>query len=148
MLKKNLIRTASLDLIKPSQNRRQQVFDCTRRSAAAYLPVAAGLCMVICRLGLPADAQNGVAATTEAAPPVNAGTELSLVRWSGSLPEEAGRMVQMRFAPYQDQADGLALWSETQTVKVGLDGHYSMLLGATSIEGLPHQPLSGAIPHR
>jgi hypothetical protein len=45
--------------------------------------------------------------------------------------------VSLRFALYQDQAGGLPLWSETQAVKVGSDGRYSVLLSATSAEGLP-----------
>jgi hypothetical protein len=53
------------------------------------------------------------------------------------LAEDAGRMVQVRFALYQDQAGVLALWNEMQTVKVGSNGRYSVLLGATSAEGLP-----------
>ena len=62
---------------------------------------------------------------------------LSVVRWTGSLPEAAGRVLEVHFAIYQDQAGGLALWSETQPVKVGADGKYSVLLGATTDDGLP-----------
>jgi hypothetical protein len=53
------------------------------------------------------------------------------------LPQTAGKTVNMSFALYQDPAGGTALWSETQTVKVGSDGRYTVLLGATSDEGLP-----------
>jgi hypothetical protein len=45
--------------------------------------------------------------------------------------------VNISFALFQDPAGGLALWNETQPVKVGTDGRYTVLLGATSAEGLP-----------
>ena len=62
---------------------------------------------------------------------------LNLIRWTGCLPEAAGRAVEISFALYQDPVGGLALWSERQTVKVGTDGRYTVLLGANSVEGLP-----------
>jgi hypothetical protein len=62
---------------------------------------------------------------------------LNVVRWTGSLPEAAGRTIQVQFAIFEDQAGGLALWRETQTVEIGADGRYSVLLGATSAEGMP-----------
>ena len=45
--------------------------------------------------------------------------------------------MEISFALYQDPVGGLALWSERQTVKVGTDGRYTVLLGANSVEGLP-----------
>jgi hypothetical protein len=69
----------------------------------------------------------------------------SLIRWTASLPEAAGRTAEVRFAIYQDQAGGMALWSETQTVKVGADGRYSVLLGAASAEGLPRALFQGGV---
>ena len=62
---------------------------------------------------------------------------LNVVRWSGSLPAASGRVVEIQFALYQDQAGGTPLWRETQTVMVAADGRYSVLLGAASPEGLP-----------
>jgi hypothetical protein len=62
---------------------------------------------------------------------------LDLVRWTGSLPQSAGQTVEMNFSIYQDAAGGLALWSESQLVKVGADGSYTVLLGVTSADGLP-----------
>src|SRR6516164_5286897 len=38
---------------------------------------------------------------------------------------------------YRDPQGGDPLWQETQDLVVGKDGRYSLLLGATSIEGLP-----------
>ena len=91
------------------------------------------LCLGGCLLAMPLYAQSGAAVDgTPAAVSV-----LNVVRWNGSLPEAAGRTVAIQFALFQDQAGGLALWSETQTVAVGADGRYSVLLGAASTEGLP-----------
>jgi len=41
------------------------------------------------------------------------------------------------FAFYAEQTGGTPLWSETQNVQTGPDGHYTVLLGATKSEGLP-----------
>jgi hypothetical protein len=79
----------------------------------------------------------GQSAATETTPASGSIAVMSVVRWSGTLPEAAGRTIELRFALYQDQIGGLALWSEAQTVKVGADGRYSVLLGATTAEGLP-----------
>jgi len=76
-------------------------------------------------------------ATVDGATPAGPIAVLNVVRWNGILPAAAGRTVEVSFALYQDQAGGLALWNETQTVPVGADGRYSVLLGATSAEGLP-----------
>lgn len=61
----------------------------------------------------------------------------NLVRWTGSLPEAKGQTLDVLFSLYEDRAEGLALWTETQTVTVGADGCYTVLLGATSADGLP-----------
>jgi hypothetical protein len=74
---------------------------------------------------------------TDASTVVGSASALNIVRWTGNLPEAAGRTVEVSFALYQNPAGGLALWSETQSVKVGADGRYSVLLGATSAEGIP-----------
>lgn len=83
---------------------------------------------------LPASAQNlGAEPSATAASPAMA----NLIRWTGTLPDAAGRAVEISFSLYQDSEGGLALWSEKQTVKVGADGRYAVLLGASSVEGLP-----------
>jgi len=87
-------------------------------------------------LTLTAAAQN---TGTEVFSATDSATTRNVVRWTGSLPDAAGRTVEVRFRLYQDQAEGLALWSETQSVKVGADGRYSVLLGSTSSEGLPQE---------
>ena len=69
--------------------------------------------------------------------PNNSAAQQSVVRWTGILPEAAGRTVEMQFAIYANQRGGFALWNELQSVKVGADGHYSVLLGAATSDGLP-----------
>jgi hypothetical protein len=60
-----------------------------------------------------------------------------LIRWTGVMTEARGRTVEVSFALYAERSGGPALWSETQPVRVDADGKYSVLLGATSVEGLP-----------
>jgi hypothetical protein len=74
---------------------------------------------------------------TDASAVAGSASPLNIVRWTGDLPEAAGRTVEVSFALYQYPTGGLALWSEKQSVKVGTDGRYSVLLGATSAEGIP-----------
>jgi len=105
-------------------------------------------CLLACGFTLTASAQSPAgeavsSATLEASANLPQDAAKNLVRWSGSLPEAAGRSVEMRFSLYQDQAGGLALWTETQTVKVGADGRYSVLLGIASAEGLPKSLFDG-----
>jgi hypothetical protein len=85
-------------------------------------------------LPLPAYAQS---TDTDASAVAAAASSANFVRWTGSLPQAAGRTVELSFSIYQNPAGGPALWSETQSVKVGADGRYSVLLGATSAEGIP-----------
>jgi trimeric autotransporter adhesin len=79
----------------------------------------------------------------ETAPGAGSAAILSVVRWNGSMPGSAGRTVEMRFALYQDQTGGEPLWSEKQTVKVDADGRYTVLLGATTPEGMPQTLFQG-----
>jgi hypothetical protein len=94
---------------------------------AAYLSIAAF------SLSIPIRAQS---AAIDVPPPASFITPLSVLRWTANLPEKAGHTIEIRFALYPDQAGGLALWSETQQVKVDAAGRYSVLLGATTPEGL------------
>lgn len=103
------------------------------RTGAARV-LAAGLCLTMTAFATPAAAQS---AGAETVPLPGSAAVLSVVRWNGSLPQMAGRTVELTFSLFEDQAGGLALWHETQTVKIGGDGRYSVLLGATSAEGLP-----------
>jgi hypothetical protein len=69
-----------------------------------------------------------------------------LVRFAGSAPMPAGApaglLVGAMFRIYNDAQGGTPLWSETQNVEPTADGKYSVLLGATSSEGIPASVLS------
>jgi hypothetical protein len=64
---------------------------------------------------------------------------MNLIRWSSTAPEQAGKTVTMTFRLFADSAGGESLWRETQSVRVGPDGRYSVLLGTTSADGLPRE---------
>jgi hypothetical protein len=91
------------------------------------------LVLVVAR-ALPVDAQT---AGIDASVVAGLASTANIVRWTGTLPKAAGQTVDVSFALYQESAGGLELWSETQQVKVGADGHYAVLLGVSSAEGLP-----------
>jgi hypothetical protein len=116
------------------QNQKRLRFDRTARKSTFFWALGASFSILAVALALPAGAQS---AATDASAVAGSASTANIVRWTGSMPEAAGRMVEMSFALYQDPAGEVALWNETQTVKVGADGRYSVLLGATSAEGLP-----------
>lgn len=64
------------------------------------------------------------------------GVAPNIIRWSGSLPEYAGKTITVRFSLYRDQTGGNALWNESQQIKVQNNGRYQVLLGATYPEGI------------
>src|SRR5277367_748428 len=49
-------------------------------------------------------------------------------------------------AIYSTETGGAPLWQEAQNVSVDSDGHYSVLLGSTSKDGLPVEMFSGGEP--
>ncbi len=60
-----------------------------------------------------------------------------LIRFASSAsPHESGA-VGMIFSLYKDQSGGAPLWQEVQNVTVDATGHYSVLLGSNSRNGLP-----------
>lgn len=105
-----------------------------RRKSPFVWALGASLSLLGIALALPAGAQSS---GTDASVAAASTSVLNLVRWAGTAPEAAGKTVEMSFALYQDPAGGLAIWNETQAVKVASDGRYTVLLGATSAEGLP-----------
>jgi hypothetical protein len=115
-------------------NPRRLQYDCTGRKSALTRALMASFCALAVALALPVGAQS---ADTDPSATAGRVSTVNLVRWTGSLPQAVGRTLGVSFALYQDPAGGTALWSETQTVKVGSDGRYTVLLGATSDEGLP-----------
>jgi len=64
-----------------------------------------------------------------------------LVRFGGIIKDATGAVpsgdVTLTFTFYEQQDGGVPLWSETQTVQLTKDGHYSVLLGSTKYDGLP-----------
>jgi hypothetical protein len=64
-----------------------------------------------------------------------------LVRFSGVLTDLTGKPlsgpVEATFSVYQNEADAEPVWQETQTVEADATGHYTVLLGAMSAQGLP-----------
>jgi len=66
-----------------------------------------------------------------------------LVKFSGTVNDVNGRprtgVTSITFALYKDQAGGAALWLETQNVTLDAQGHYTLLLGLNSAEGMPLQ---------
>src|SRR5580698_3517679 len=64
-----------------------------------------------------------------------------LVSFSGILNDDNGRplsgTVGVTFYLYKEQQGGSPLWLETQNVQPDKTGHYSVMLGSTTSEGLP-----------
>jgi len=64
-----------------------------------------------------------------------------VMKFNGSLRDANGTprsgMVGILFAIYGDSNGGAALWQETQNVQLDHQGHYEVMLGAASAEGVP-----------
>jgi uncharacterized repeat protein (TIGR01451 family) len=64
-----------------------------------------------------------------------------LVQFGGLVKDATGKpvsgAVSLTFSLYQLQEGGPSLWVETQTVSADAQGHYTVLLGANSPDGLP-----------
>jgi hypothetical protein len=65
------------------------------------------------------------------------------IRFTGSLVDSAGQprtgVIGVTFSIYGQAVDGVPLWQEVQNVSLGPQGRYSVLLGLTTIEGLPSE---------
>jgi hypothetical protein len=62
------------------------------------------------------------------------------VRFSGEVENSSGKAAEtanLTFALYKEQEGGDPLWAETQSVQLDASGHYTVLLGANTPEGLP-----------
>ena len=74
-----------------------------------------------------------------------------LVRFSGTARDIQGNPVTgaagIRFALYTEQTGGAPLWTETQNVQSRAGGHYTVLLGAASPEGLPAELFTSGQAH-
>jgi hypothetical protein len=70
-----------------------------------------------------------------------------VIRMNGTLPPAAGAIAgapeNVRFAIYDAETGGTLLWEEIQAVALDASGQYSVLLGATSTDGLPVDLFAG-----
>jgi hypothetical protein len=89
--------------------------------------------LLIC-FALPLSAQQPVLTTTNAIVP-------PLVNFSGVLTDVNGEpltgTIGVTFSLYKDQQGGAPLWLETQNVKPNTTGHYTVMLGSTTSQGIP-----------
>ena len=81
--------------------------------------------------------QAASAAATAVVPP--------LVKFSGVLTDVNSKAltgtVGVTFSLYNEAQGGAALWVETQNVTPDKAGHYSVMLGSTTTEGIPAEPV-------
>jgi hypothetical protein len=91
-------------------------------------------------------AQNPVAKTQAASDAIP-----RMIRFSGTAKDESGRplpgILGVTFALYKDEQGGAPLWLETQNVQADANGRYSVMLGATQVNGLPLELFSSAEAH-
>ncbi len=100
--------------------------------------------LVLTAAGLSAQPQQSAEAAVVTAPiisePGQAGVP-RLIQFSGTLKDSASRPISgvasVTFAIYTEQTNGTALWSETQNVLADASGHYSVLLGSATANGVP-----------
>jgi len=78
---------------------------------------------------------------------VATGTVPRLIKFSGVLTDPDGKpatgTVSVTFNLYKEQ-EGSALWTETQSLQLDAQGHYTVLLGAASAAGLPLDQFASA----
>src|SRR5580698_2728767 len=74
-----------------------------------------------------------------------------LIRFGGTLQDPKANPLSgvtgITFALYSEQTGGAALWLETQNVTADSNGHYTVLLGATTSQGLPVSIFSSEQAH-
>ena len=84
-------------------------------------------------VGLSSQAQQNVTANATVVP--------TLVKFSGTLIDVNGKplsgTVGVTFLLYKDELSGAPLWMETQNVTPDKNGHYTVVLGTTTAQGLP-----------
>ena len=73
--------------------------------------------------------------------PTVTSTVPTLINFSGTLSDAIGKSVAdvtgVTFLLYKDSEGGAPLWMETQNVRPDKTGHYSVILGSTTSQGLP-----------
>ncbi len=64
-----------------------------------------------------------------------------MVKFTGALNDSNGRpltgTVGVTFLLYTEQSGGAPLWAETQNIQADKNGHYSVMLGSTTNQGIP-----------
>jgi len=94
--------------------------------------VCIGICLLLIGCMLPVLAQQPAAAGKTIVPP--------MVKFSGTLTDANGKtlseMVGVTFSLYKDSQGGAPLWMETQNVQPDKSGHYTVMLGSSSSQGL------------
>ena len=108
--------------------------------------VSGVVCLVMALFGVHVASAQDSSASPNLQPVAAIASVPRLVRFNGVVKEENGSArtgaTGVRFALYQDQAGGAALWQETQNVALDAQGRYSVLLGASSAEGMPAEAFS------
>ena len=83
---------------------------------------------------------HAVTVAGQTAPSSNAAVP-NMMKFSGALSDATGKpltgTVGVSFFLYKDESGGAPLWMETQNVQADKSGHYSVMLGAGSRNGLP-----------
>ncbi len=74
-----------------------------------------------------------------------------LIKFSGAALDETHKplsgVVGVTFSLYKDQQGGSPLWVETQNVRADETGHYTVMLGSASADGVPLSLFSSAEAH-
>ncbi len=115
----------------------------TMRVATAIITVFGMYCMGAATARAQVSSENVSRATAVVAAPGAPATETvpRLVQFNGTLRDAAARpvsgVVSVTFAIYAEQDGGTALWSETQNVLADTNGHFNVLLGSATANGVP-----------
>jgi hypothetical protein len=98
------------------------------------LSVGLSVCLLFLTCALPMTAQQPAAASANVMVP-------PMVNFTGVLTDDNGKpligRVGSTFSIYKDSEGGAPLWIETQNVQADKSGHYTVMLGSTSSQGLP-----------
>jgi hypothetical protein len=94
--------------------------------------VCVGICLLLVSVVFPVMAQQPAPASNAIVPP--------MVKFSGRLTDANGKppteVVGVTFLLYKDSQGGAPLWMETQNVQPDKTGHYTVMLGSSSRQGL------------
>lgn len=106
-----------------------------------YLGLRLSLIAAVCGLPVAGLAQQTAAAGASTSTITNGTVVPKLVNYSGTLTDLNGKpltsLAGVTFLLYRDSQGGAPLWMETQNVQPGKSGHYSVMLGSTTAQGLP-----------